>query len=100
MCWGSPAVVIDIDESNMLAKVDFGDHILRDAIIGISEERVSRGDIVLVHAGVVISKLSVEGVMEQIRFLKEFFGEEVELYNFYVNLLNLAEELKRGGDKG
>jgi hydrogenase expression/formation protein HypC len=101
MCWGSLAVVVDINLESMLAKVDFGDGILRDAIIGISEERVSRGDIVLVHAGVVISKLSVEGIMEQLRLLKDIFGEEArELYGLYANLLSLAESLKGRGDMG
>jgi hydrogenase expression/formation protein HypC len=101
VCWGSLAVVVDVNEESMLAKVDFGDGILRDAIVGIGEERVSRGDIVLVHAGVIISKLSSERVMEQLRFLQDIFGGEGgELYRFYTNLLSLAESLKRGGSGG
>ncbi|MEM4868761.1 MAG: HypC/HybG/HupF family hydrogenase formation chaperone [Ignisphaera sp.] len=97
MCWGTPAVVVYVDEESMTAKVDFGDGMLRDVVIGVASERISRGDIVLVHAGVIISKLSAEGILEHIAFLREVLGEEFsESYvEIYRNIVRLAEELKK-----
>lgn len=95
MCWGTPAVVVDIDENNMMAKVDFGDGILRDVLIGISSERLSKGDIVIVHAGVVISKLSPEGILDHINFIKELLGEEASnIVDSFQTLVSLARTLK------
>ncbi|MEM3980764.1 MAG: HypC/HybG/HupF family hydrogenase formation chaperone [Ignisphaera sp.] len=48
MCWGTPAVVLDVDEGKLIAKVDFGDGIVREAMVGISSDRISKGDIVVV----------------------------------------------------
>lgn len=95
MCWGVPAVVVDVDEGSLVAKVDFGDGIIREAVIGISSDRISRGDIVVVHAGVIISKLTPEGVLEHIEFIKEILGESSrEAVNTYQSLLSLAKLLK------
>ncbi|MEM1526841.1 MAG: HypC/HybG/HupF family hydrogenase formation chaperone [Ignisphaera sp.] len=95
MCWGVPAVVVDVDENNLVAKVDFGDSIIREAMIGISSDRISRGDIVVVHAGVIISKLTPEGILEHIEFIKEILGESSkETVNIYQSLLSLARLLK------
>uniref|UniRef100_A0A7C2V8S9 HypC/HybG/HupF family hydrogenase formation chaperone n=1 Tax=Ignisphaera aggregans TaxID=334771 RepID=A0A7C2V8S9_9CREN len=95
MCWGTPAIVIDVDEKKMMAKVDFGDGIYRDALIGISSDRVTRGDIVIVHAGVIISKLSLEGVLEQIAFIKETMGDEAaDMLKPYENLVSIAKALR------
>ncbi|MEM1685071.1 MAG: HypC/HybG/HupF family hydrogenase formation chaperone [Acidilobaceae archaeon] len=100
MCWGTPAIVIDVDEIRMNAKVDFGDGVVREAAIGISEERVSKGDIVIVHAGIIISKFTEEGVKEQIMFFKELLGDEAEeIIGIYENLLELARALK-GVERG
>lgn len=97
MCWGTPAAVVDIDEEHMVARVDFGDGIVREVVIGISSERICRGDIVLVHAGVIISKLSIEGILEHIAFLRNILGEDLsESYiDMYRNIIKLAEELKK-----
>lgn len=101
MCWGSPAVVVDVDLSSMIAKVDYGDGIVRDALIGIAGERVSRGDIVVVHAGVIISRLSDEGVLEHIKFLEEVLGEDAkEAVKAYETLLELAKSLRGGSENG
>ncbi|MEM0027541.1 MAG: HypC/HybG/HupF family hydrogenase formation chaperone [Ignisphaera sp.] len=95
MCWGSPAVVVDVDLDSMVAKVNYGDGIVRDALIGIAGERISRGDIVVVHAGVVISKLSDEGVLEHIKFLEEVLGKDAkEVIKAYETLLELARSLR------
>ncbi len=60
MCWGVPAVVKKILEDKITALVDFGDGIDREVVIGISDEEIREGDIVLVHAGVIISKIDKE----------------------------------------
>jgi hydrogenase expression/formation protein HypC len=101
MCLGVPAVVIDVDEDGNIVKIDYGDGVLREALLGISEERISRGDIVMVHAGVVISKLTVEGLYEQIEFIRglirDFQSDESseELIRLYENIMQLANRLKR-----
>lgn len=98
MCWGTPAIVVEIDESSMMAKVDYGDGILRDVLIGISSEKLSKGDIVIVHAGVIISKLSPEGVLEHINFIKELLGEDtLGIVDSFQALISLAKTL-RGED--
>lgn len=99
MCWGVPAVVMEVDESGMIAKVDFGDGVEREVLIGISSDRISRGDIVIVHAGVVISKLSYEGFLEYVEFLREVVGEgSEELLNTYYSLTSLAKLIKGDHD--
>ncbi|MEM1645272.1 MAG: HypC/HybG/HupF family hydrogenase formation chaperone [Ignisphaera sp.] len=103
MCWGTPAVVLDVDEGKLIAKVDFGDGIVREAMVGISSDRISKGDIVVVHAGVIISKLTPEGVLEHIEFIREILGENsrevVDTYQFLLSLSRLlrgeCDEQKR-----
>lgn len=100
MCWGSLAVVLDISSDNMIATVDFGDGIARKVAIGISGEKISKGDIVMVHAGVVISKLDEEGVMEQVKLLEELLGEESkEATTIYEGIIALARAI-RGSSRG
>lgn len=100
MCLGVPAVVVDIEEDSNIVKVDYGDGVLREVLLGISEERVSRGDVVMVHAGVIISKISIEGLYEQIEFIKELLkdveGERPseELIEMYENIVQLAKRLR------
>jgi len=95
MCWGTPAVVVNIDENGMVAKVDFGDGIEREVFIGISNEKISKGDIVIVHAGVIISKYTYEGFLEHIELLREILGEDSkQLVNMYNALLSIAKLIK------
>ena len=95
MCWGSPAVVLETDGT--IAKVDYGDGVTREVFIGISEGKVAKGDLVMVHAGVIIAKLTEEGILEQISFIREVLGEEsVAMTKTYENILRLAEELRKG----
>jgi len=75
MCWAVPAVVLDIDEKNSLAYVDIGDGIPRPVVIGIANERVNRGDLVMVHAGVIITKLDLEAINQFIEEKKELARE-------------------------
>ncbi|MDI9645593.1 MAG: HypC/HybG/HupF family hydrogenase formation chaperone [Archaeoglobales archaeon] len=71
MCLGVPAVVVEIDEEKGYAEVDYGDGVLRKAFVGISLDRINRGDLVIVHANVVISKISLEEAEEIMKILKE-----------------------------
>lgn len=93
MCWGTLAVVVEVNGD--VAKVDYGDGVLREVIIGVAEDRVVRGDIVIVHAGVVVSRLSRDGLLEQIRFFEEVLGDEFrEQITNYANILALAEKIR------
>jgi len=90
-------VVLEVSEDGLTATVDYGDGVRRRALIGISRERVSRGDIVIVHAGVVISKLDERGLVEQIELLREALGEEAgELTRMYEAVLELSRSLRGG----
>lgn len=80
----------------MTAVVDYGDGVPRKALVGIGRERVEKGDIVVVHAGVVISKLDERGMMEQIELFREILGDEDEVVKLYENVLELSR-LLRGG---
>ncbi|MEM0000550.1 MAG: HypC/HybG/HupF family hydrogenase formation chaperone [Desulfurococcaceae archaeon] len=95
MCIGTPAIILDVDYGNMTATVDYGDGVPRSVLIGISEEKVKRGDIVVVHAGVVVSRMSEDEILEQIRFFKEALGEEfVSIASTYISLLEKSRVIK------
>ncbi|MEM4487772.1 MAG: HypC/HybG/HupF family hydrogenase formation chaperone [Desulfurococcaceae archaeon] len=95
LCLGIPAVVIDVNYSNMTATVDYGDGVNRTVLVGISENRVSRGDIVIVHAGTIVSKISIEELLEQVKFFEEILGGEPEsLVSSYRLLLEIAKSLR------
>lgn len=98
MCVGVPALILEVRRKDMTALVDYGDGVPREVLIGISEERVEPGDIVIVHAGVVVSKMSREEVVEQIEFFEEALGEEAEGFvEVYKNILEKHKALKGGG---
>lgn len=89
-------MVLEVSEDGFTAKVDYGDGIAREVILGIGSERIERGDVVIVHAGVIVSKITREGVLEQINFLKEILGEEADeasLVKAYQAVLELAERI-------
>lgn len=95
MCLGTPAVVLDVDYDSMTAVVDYGDGVPRTVLVGISEERVKRGDIVIVHAGVLVSKVGEEEVLEQIRFFEEVIGGEAsEFIRAYSLLLEKSRSVR------
>lgn len=98
MCVGVPALILEVRRKDMTALVDYGDGVPREVLIGISEERVEPGDIVIVHAGVVVSKMSREEVVEKIEFFEEALGEEAEGFvEVYKNILEKHKALKGGG---
>lgn len=94
MCLGAPAVVLVVDYDEKTATVDYGDGVPRKVLIGISDERVERGNVVIVHAGVIVSKISENEIMEQIEFFKQAIGQEaVDLLSIYLVLLKKSKEL-------
>jgi hydrogenase expression/formation protein HypC len=100
MCWGTPAIVLELGEDGSTAKVDYGDGVAREVLIGITEDKLSRGDIVIVHAGVIVSKLTPEGFREEVEFLKSILREAGEpelllLVQLRENILEIAERLRQ-----
>jgi hydrogenase expression/formation protein HypC len=72
MCLGIPAVVKEVKDG--IALVDFGDGVLREVYGGAYEE-VKPGDIVVVHAGVIIEKLKEDRINEMVEMLNMFIGD-------------------------
>ncbi|QOR93923.1 HypC/HybG/HupF family hydrogenase formation chaperone [Thermosphaera chiliense] len=81
MCLGVPGEVVSIDKSSTppIAKVKIGG-LVKETLLAIDEEVVP-GDFVIVHAGVVISKVGKEEFEELIKLLKTVsgLGGEIEL---------------------
>jgi len=59
MCWGTPGKVLEIDNENKIAKIDFGG-VVREALLAIDDVNV--GEFVMVHAGVIIGKIDPRDV--------------------------------------
>jgi len=95
MCVGAVAVVLGVSEDGLTAEVDFGDGVARRALVGIGGEALSRGDIVIVHAGVVISRVSGEGLAEQLELFREVLGGGDELVRLQERVLELSRALRR-----
>ncbi|AFH43002.1 HypC/HybG/HupF family hydrogenase formation chaperone [Fervidicoccus fontis] len=75
MCWATPALVKSVSSDNLKAIVDYGDGIQREVINAIPDENIQAGDTVLVHAGVIISKIDKNELEEQIEFLEGIFKD-------------------------
>ncbi|NOZ88493.1 MAG: HypC/HybG/HupF family hydrogenase formation chaperone [Crenarchaeota archaeon] len=82
MCLGIPAEVKEV--RGHVAVVDFGDGVLREVDAGAIED-LKPGDLVIVHAGVIIERLKGREAEELVRNIQEFI-EELE---------RRAEELAR-----
>jgi hydrogenase expression/formation protein HypC len=76
MCLAIPAKVVELNGD--IAKVDFGEGILREVNVALVEVKV--GDYVLVHAGYAIQILSEEEAMETLKLWNEIlkFAEAEE----------------------
>jgi len=97
MCWGTPARVLRVDRENSIAVVDFGDGIPREAIIGVSPEELNEGDLVVVHAGVVISKIDVGEIEETVKMLESVEALPEELEGLLTRFRNIAEKTRSRG---
>ena len=69
MCLGVPAEVKEVRGEVVL--VDFGDGVLREVYGGTGDE-VKPGDVVIVHAGMIIEKLKPDRAREMIEAITEF----------------------------
>jgi hydrogenase expression/formation protein HypC len=76
MCLAIPAKVVELNGD--IAKVDFGEGVLREVNVALVEVKV--GDYVLVHAGYAIQILSEEEAMETLKLWNEIlkFAEAEE----------------------
>lgn len=76
MCWAVPAKVVEIN-SDVIATVDLGGNTLKKVAIGV--DNLNKGDYVMVHAGVIIAKLSKEEVIKNIMFIAEQIKKTAEI---------------------
>jgi len=71
MCWGVPARVVEV--KGLEAIVDFGGGVRRRVLVGVSEVRA--GDVVVVHAGVIIGKMRTEEALAVLEVYAELSAE-------------------------
>ena len=67
MCWGVPARVKEIKEFTAL--VDFGGGSIREVVL--AAKGIREGDLVMVHAGAIIGKVSEEEIISSLELYKE-----------------------------
>jgi hydrogenase expression/formation protein HypC len=75
MCLAIPAKVVEVKEN--VAKVDFGEGVLRDVNVTLVEARV--GEYVLVHAGYAIQVLDKKSAEETLQLWKEVLATSEKL---------------------
>ena len=75
MCLAIPAKVVEVKQS--IAKVDFGEGVLRDVNVTLVEARV--GEYVLVHAGYAIQVLDRKSAKETLQLWKEVLASSENL---------------------
>lgn len=73
MCWATPARVVRVYRDRSTALVEAVDGSTFEAVIAIDPSEVREGDTVLVHAGMVISRLEEDA--ERLRLLEEMVRE-------------------------
>jgi hydrogenase expression/formation protein HypC len=67
-----------IFDDNLRALVDYGDGIDREVIIGVSDEDIKVGDVVIVHAGVIISKIDEKDLDLYEEYIEKILRDERE----------------------
>lgn len=67
MCWGVPARVLRVE--GFTALVDFGGGVEREVLVAASD--VHSGDYVLVHAGIIVSKIRRDEMVKILDAYKE-----------------------------
>lgn len=75
MCLAIPAKVVEIKEN--VAKVDFGEGVLRDVNVTLVDAEV--GEYVLVHAGYAIQVLDKKSAEETLELWKEVLATSATL---------------------
>jgi len=75
MCLAIPARIVEIKEN--MAKVDFGEGVLRDVNVMLVEPRI--GEYVLVHAGYAIQVLDKKSAEETLQLWKEVLASSENL---------------------
>ena len=71
MCWGVPARVVEV--KGLEAIVDFGGGVRRRVLVGVSGVR--EGDVVVVHAGVIIGKVRTEEALAMLEVYAKLSAE-------------------------
>jgi len=72
MCWGVPAKVIAV--SGPTVTIDLGG-VRRDVLAGI--EDLSPGELVMIHAGVAIGRMSPDDVMANVSIYRDIIESEL-----------------------
>lgn len=72
MCWAVPGKVISVE--GLLAKVDFDGNV-KEVILALDD--VEPGDMVMVHAGVAITKMSPEEWEKEQELLMELLEGKI-----------------------
>jgi len=72
MCWGVPAKVLSV--TGQTATVDLGG-VKRDVLVGMKE--VSPGELVMIHAGVAIGKISEKDVLANVAIVRDIRAQEL-----------------------
>ncbi len=67
MCWGVPARVVEIREYTAI--VDFGGGSTREVVLAANG--IKEGDLVMVHAGAIIGRISEEEILSSLELYKE-----------------------------
>lgn len=74
MCLAIPGKVIEIDEKNEHATIDYGDGTKRKANVSLVD--VKKGQYVLVHAGFAIEVLNEKEAKETLDLFREMLSAE------------------------
>lgn len=76
MCLAIPGKVVDIDESQEHAFIDYGDGTRRKANVSLVDVKI--GDYILVHAGFAIQVLAEKEAKETLDIFREMLSLEEE----------------------
>jgi len=89
MCWGAPGKVVDV--SGHTAIVDFGG--VRKEVI-VATKKIAPNDLVMVHAGMVIGKLSLKDFLANVALYRDISAQ-----NFLDSGLNETDARKKATDE-
>lgn len=78
MCLAIPAKILEVDDNNKTAKVDYGG-VTKETQLDLVDAKV--GDYVLIHAGFAIEVMDEEAAMKSIEEINRLIKLEKELDN-------------------